>query len=251
LSRCGGSTDQQVRLYSDTRDVTVLPKTTVVWDLHRPDGRPVPPAFLLASLSAWVLTPDPAVDGRAGPLVALVRAEADPRARFRRWLQLGYESLFDPPAPVSVELEVGSFPPRGRQRIRSPSDTLRRGRASALEAALLLGSMRRAAWRDGIRGRLALFAVPAAADVPEGQVFLLGWSDAGRTWRAIEVNQAGRLRFEENEAQASARLAEILARRRQIVEALDASGVFLDPGAHLAALDFWRAAQHHGIRHLP
>jgi hypothetical protein len=244
------STDQQIRLNSDTRDVSVLPKTTVVWDLHGPDGRRVSPAFLLASLSAWVLTPDPAVDSLAGALVEQVLAEVDPGMRYRPWLRLAYEGLFETPAGVSVEPEAGGFPPQGRQRVRSPADTLRLGRASALEAALLLASLRRAAWPD-IQGRLALFAVPAATGVPEGQVFLLGWPDDTRTWRAIELNQVGRLRFEQNEAQTSPRLAEILAGRREITKALDTSGVFLDPSAHLAALDFWYAAREYGIRHLP
>jgi hypothetical protein len=244
------TTASQAILHTGTQDVQVLPRETVAWDLQGPRGQPVPRDLLLASLTAWVFTPDAGIDARARDLLAKVAAVPEPGARFRGWLKLCYESLFSASGSVRVSGDRRGLLAAGHQVVRSPSAVLRRGQATPLEAALLLASHRRAL-AGAIRGRLALFALPAERGGGEAKTFLLAWSAHGPGWQAIETNEASALDFDANAAQASGRLEALLASRAEIGPALETQGVFVAADGPVVALDFWRAHQHYRIRPLP
>lgn len=248
-------TQDQKPLNSDTLEITLLPKNTVYWDLQAWDlqgagQKPVSPDLLVASLAAWILTPDAAVEHRAREILRGLGQEPNDAARGRRWMERAYESLFSGPDAVKVRPAPEAFPSRPREVVRTPAQVMARRQATSLEAVLVLAALRRSLGSD-LRTQLRLLALPASEQAPAAKLFLLAWSVDGREWEAIQTNGAGTLPFRDNLAGATARVRETFAARPEVGEALGKRGVFVDEKFRLVALSFWQAKKHYNIRPLP
>ena len=235
------------RLGTDTLTVSVLPRDVVPWGLRGANGEELPRDFLVASLAAWVYTPDPAIEERARGDLGRAGAPSDPKQRLHRFMQRTYEGLF--PTNVAVQTPPRPFPPQTQEAVKTPARALGSHRATALEAALLMAA-HRAALGDTLQGRIVMLALPATEQAADPKVFLLAWSVEGREWEAVELNQADKP-FDANLTAATPRARAVLAARPDVDAALENTGVFIGGDQKLVALRFRRAQKHFGIRALP
>jgi hypothetical protein len=220
------------------REVLVLPRDVVDWDLKDSANHPVPGDFLLAALAAWTLKPGD---------VALQRAEAirggdDVNAHPHDWFVRCYDHLFHGAAALRSS-STGRFDMHGRRKVRTSSQVLASGEADALEAALLIGALSNAVrMSDGIPRALVIDTTP------DPERYLFAWSEAG-TWHAVDLSQHDTA-FNDNEKTATPVAAALLA-RADIRSASDETGVFLAPDRTSAVLQFAKAADHFSIHGLP
>lgn len=235
------------RLDSGTITVQVLPREVVPWGLRSANGQEVPRDFLVASLAAWVYTPERAIEARAREIAARAGPPSDPKQRLHRFMQRTYEGLF--PTNVAVHPDPQPFPPTSHKAVKAPGRALEGHRATALEAALLMAA-HRAALGDTLQGRIVMLAVPASDQAADPKVFLLAWSIEGRDWEAVDLNQADKP-FDANLTAATPRASAVLAARPDVDAALENTGVFVGGDQKLVALRFRRAQKHYGIRALP
>lgn len=221
----------------DTREIEVLARNRIVWDLTSSKG-PVPRSFLLASLTAWTLAPEKPLldDGTSGCI--------DNIAELSQCLQSHYERLFGSPEWVKVTPYRGNFPPEGVQVVRTPVEVLTSKRATPLEAALLLTAAIRQVMDVST---IALFTVPNDVN---SVAFLLGWDEGGGNWYAISLMPAAvRHSFDGNRDESTLQLRAILEKQPELVAILGREGVFSGNG--ITALQFEIAKKLWKIRGLP
>jgi hypothetical protein len=242
--------DKDHPLRQNTVDIPVLSREVVPWGLQSAKGEAISRDFLVASLAAWVITPEPAIEQQAREILAKVTAEPDERTRTRRWMQQTYERLFMGPTAVKVQDKAQRFPAKAHEPVRTPAAVLSARRATALEATLLLAAHRMALGRGDLRARLTMLAVPVSDQDPESKEFLLAWSPDGREWEAIDIRRAATTAFEPNRVATT-------ERARQLLKDVDGSttfkerGVFVDDKQRVVALNFRRAQKFYSIRPLP
>jgi hypothetical protein len=237
-------------LWQKTTNIPVLPREVVPWGLLSAKGEPVSRELLVASLTAWVITPDPAIDERARAMLKIAGTEPDERVRARRFMAAAYEHLFAGPTPVRVNDRALRFPPRTDEAVKTPAGALKDRRATALEAALLLAAHRRALDRGDLRARVALLATPVSPQDLASKDFLLAWSLGGREWEAVDLRRAGTTAFEANRTAATERARPLLD-DATLGKALVERGVFIDDEHQVIALAFRRAEEAYKIRPLP
>jgi hypothetical protein len=225
-------------LYTDTKEVRVLRRELLPWDLVDHVGQPVPPDFALASLIAWTGA-DEAVRRRA----VLVRQEAGaPGGDFvMRWWRSCYATLFRGPDALRVTREAVKLPGKGSLVLHVPSEVLTQRRASPLEAALVIHALR-STLPAAERGRLLMLAVPRT-DSGSEQTLLLAWRYKGQ-WHALDLRRTGEVDFDQNIEEPTARVRELLAGSRPLVQKLDDTGVVVDGEHATVAVDLARAARH-------
>ena len=240
--------DKKSLLWQKDDNIPVLPREIVPWGLRSAKGEAVSLDFLVASLTAWAITPEPAIEAAAREMLKAVEAEPDERIRARRWMATASERLFAGPTAVKVHGRAAKFPPSQQEQVRTPAGVLKERRANALEAALLVAAHRMALARD-LRARLTLLAVPVSAQ-NSAKDLLLAWSPDGREWEAIDLRQVGTTAFDANRTAATAR-ARPLLEDAEISKALAERGVLVDDKRQVVALAFQRAQKFYGIRPLP
>jgi hypothetical protein len=121
----------------------------------------------------------------------------------------------------------------------------------SIEAALLISGLKNAAPRMR-KSRLVLYAIPAPEEKTKGcKQFFLSWSTGGENWRAFDVTDPNQMGFEENEAQATLKVKNLLESESGILSALSSSGVFIDEKKTIFALDFDKASKSFRIQGLP
>ena len=237
-------------LWQKTTDIPVLPREVVPWGLQSAKGEAISREFLVASLTAWVITPDPAIEERARAILKIAGTEPDERIRARRFMAAAYEHLFAGPTPVRVSDRALRFPPKTNEPVKTPAGVLKDRRASALEAALLLAAHRLALDRGDLRARVTLLATPASPQDLESKDFLLAWSPDGREWEAVDLRRAGTTAFEANRTAATERARPLLD-DPTLGKALGERGVFVNDKQQVIALAFRRAQKAYNIRPLP
>lgn len=258
--------DKARDLVLDNREaeVRVMPYDLVDWDLRTPD-QAVPKAFLLASLSAWVINPPPPVRAEADALVVSIDRTLSPQGFADAWFARLYHHYFggDPARIVPINLSQSwlRLPPAGQQTVSPPARVLETaGRTDSLEAALLLASLTEAA--RALQGTSTALLVHLEGQ-PARPSFVFAWSVDGRRWKAFTVSRADRRAFEENQAATTAWLGEQLEQNAHWREALsgaggpwslqepDGHGVLVDEAQGVVGVAFRAAADHYRIRGLP
>lgn len=244
-----------LRIKGGTENINIISKNYIYWDLKDAGGANVPSKFLLASLLAWTRIKAPELQTRAKQYLSGAVSR-----QYRPWFKGCYDDLLGPGGLLNVHPYTSPWPLAGpgdesRQRVRSPVGFIT-GKATdpnPLEAVLLV-----AALVNNLPQRpdLALFALPIQTDIAAKR-FFLAWSDDGIDWRAIDLTSPKRLSFEENEAGATAELANLIKSKPDILKELNRVGVFIEgeqfsAGARqVVALNFAKAAEIYPIQGLP
>jgi hypothetical protein len=225
-------------LYTDTKEVRVLRRDLLPWDLVDHVGQPVAADFALASLVAWIRA-DESIRRRA----EVIRREAGgPGGDFvMRWWRSCYATLFQGADRLRVTRNGVTLPGRGSMALRLPSDVLAQGWANPLEAALVLHALR-STLPVAERGRLLLLAVPRAGSAAD-QTLLLAWRHR-REWYALDLRRAGEVDFDQNIEESSAQVRGLFAGSSVARAALDDTGVLVDGQRAIVAVDLARAARH-------
>lgn len=237
-------------LSRDTRDIDVLPRNMIDWGLRSPNGEPVRRDFLVASLAAWTLTADTKMSDRAETLARHVEPTTDAAASARNWFARCYSEFFRSPRAVRIVATRDPLLTQDRQTILTASQVLKEGRATPLEAALLVGALSKAGNRQpGLR--LGLLLLPASNQPHGGRITLLWWSTDPGEWQGLDMTRAAELDFRQNEAMATPIIGNCMRERAALRAALDTCGVFFEEEHRILALDFDVAANHYGIGALP
>lgn len=244
-------------LKSATENIEVISKNKFCWNLKDPTNKEVSLPFLLAALSAWSLSPDEAIKKRARQFAKEASEGGDPSEFSRRWFKSCYSDLFHGPNRLNVHPYSKAWPPihesreKSTQTIRDCAELLNLKRSDSIEAALLISALRNAVPRMR-KSRLVFYAIPAPEEKDIGRKqFFLSWSTDGENWRALNMTSPNQMSFEENEAQATLRVKNLLQSESGILSALSSSGVFIDGKKTIFALDFDKASEEFGIRGLP
>jgi hypothetical protein len=234
IDRVAGAKDP---LFTDTRSVTVLRREEFQWDLVDHAGKPLPQEFALASLRGW-LVGDETIRQRAD---AIRQAAGEPGPDFpMRWWRQSY-AVFGP----SPRLRVGKgvkMPGSGSLTLRTPVETLARGRATPLEAALLLHALRDTLPRNE-RWPMVLLAVPRDGKAGEQTLFVAWRHD--RKWHGLDLREAGSTDFDANLAQATPRVRSLLEPGGPVAKSLKGPGVFIDTKGGVVAVELIKAADHY------
>lgn len=242
-------------LASDTVSIPVISDDYIDWKLGDHEGKNVPADFLLASLTAWSLTPGEVIRGRAEQYFSAARGQTAPGECLRQWFRLCYEELFQGPEAVKVSPYSKPWPPFGQggtglERIRNPREILRGKEANSLEAALLVAALRNAGLK-GIKSRLCLFALPQADFYTGLKQFILSWSIDSQEWCAIDLTDPNKINFNDNQSSCSTKVTNLMKSRGDILTALDERGVFIDDKYLIFSIDFDKAAKKYDIGGLP
>ena len=244
-----------LRIKGGTENINIISKNYIYWDLKDAGGANVPSKFLLASLLAWTRIKAPELQARAKQYLSGAASR-----QYRPWFKGCYDDLLGPDGLLNVHPYTSPWPLAGpgdesRQQVRSPVGFIT-GKATdpnPLEAVLLV-----AALVNNLPQRpdLAFFALPLQTDIAAKR-FLLAWSDDGIAWRAMDLSSPKRLSFEENEAGATAELADLIKSKPDILKELNRVGVFIEgerfsAGARqVVALNFAKAAEIYPVQGLP
>ena len=225
-------------LYTDTKEVRVLRRELLAWDLVDHVGKPVSTDFTLASLVAWV-NADETIRRRA----ELIRKDAGaPGEDFvMRWWRASYTTLFRGPDRLRVTKQIVKLPGKGSIILHLPAEVLAQKQASPLEAALVLHALR-STLPAAERGRLLLLAVPRAA-AADDQTLLLAWRYR-HEWHAIDLRRAGEVDFDANIEEQTARVQDLFTGSNAVPAKLDDTGVLVDSERAMVAMDLARAARH-------
>jgi hypothetical protein len=236
--------DQRKTLvYNDTtKPIDLLPENVIDWGLIASDGSPVPQDFLLASLTTWTATADPAVMRLVNQLRHGIRPGVD-RLSISRWFRESYLRVFHNSSGVQVSPAPVLFPPQRRQTVRTPSQVLEIGEANALEAALLMCALSRATFRHKVQ--LVLFAAPQNQSQSSSKNILLSWSIDDVNWQAIDFAKVNSMSFNDNEKSATAQVGKLLAGEPEMLAAFKDTGVFLNRSHPVLALNILRADQNY------
>jgi hypothetical protein len=228
---------------SDTERIPVISDDYIDWNFKDHEGKNVPADFLLASLTAWSLTPGEVIRSQAKKYFPGPGGQTSPGDSLRQWFSLCYEDLFQGPEAVKVSPYSEPWPPFGQggtglERIRHPREILQIKEANSLEAALLVAALRNGGLKR-IRSRLCLFALPQADFYTGLKQFLLSWSVDGLEWYAIDLTDPNKINFNENTS------------RGDILAGLNERGVVVDNSYHIFAIDFDKASIIYDIGGLP
>ena len=240
----------------DTKTIEVISKDTFCWNLKDPTNKEVPLTFLLATLSAWSLSPDEAIKKRARQFLKETGGGVDPSEFSLRWFKNCYSDLFHGPNRLNVHPYSKPWPPthegdESMQRIRNPAQLLDIKHSDSIEAALLISALRNAVSKR-LKSRLILYAIPDPEEKDKGcKQFFLSWSTDGKNLRALNLTDPNQMNFEENEGQATSKVKNLLESESGILSALDSRGVFIDEKKTIFALDFDIASKSFRIRGLP
>jgi hypothetical protein len=240
---------------SDTERIPVISDDYIDWNFKDHEGKDVPADFLLASLTAWSLTPGEVLRSQAKKYAPAPRGQTSPGDFLRQWFSLCYADLFQGPEVVKVNPYSEPWPPLGRggtglEKIRHPREILQAKEANSLEAALLVAALRNAGLK-GIRSRLCLFVLPQADFYTGLKQFILSWSIDSQAWCAIDLTDPNKLNFNENQSACSTKVTNLMRSRGDILAALNEQGVVIDKSYHIFALDFDKASIKYGIGGLP
>ena len=241
------ATNRPIGTGTDRKIIHTLPRNVVAWDLTTPDNEPVPQDLLLASLSAWTQHRSPELRDQARQLFNRLPRSLDDEAFALQWFSISYRKFFRDPDGFGVIHLQEVF--AGEQEIRVPEDLLRAKRVDPLEAALFLVALSNAVEGD-LRVRPVLLALQDEDAAAGGKAIVLAWSTENR-WHGLDLAQAATLTFEQNEPQASRRVAETLATNGTMLDELKRTGVYISEPKQTIAVDLKRAAQHFGIQPLP
>jgi hypothetical protein len=232
-------------LNQGTKKILVLPKNILDWNLTTPEGKPIPRDFLIASLTAWVLTPDPTIKKYAMQLQKGIESQFDPLLFANQWFALCYNELFhsSPGSKILSDLKVSM---KGRQQIKEPSQVLLERHADPLESVLLLSAISHDTCKK-LGVRLVMFVIPEDQKIS----YLLGWTTDTGDWHAVDMTDINNMAFEMNEELSTSKVNELLKENPRIIKAIDTVGVFFAKERSLIALDFFKAAKKFYVRSLP
>jgi hypothetical protein len=241
--------DTQSILASDTATIVLLPKSTYRFDLRTADGARLDDEFLLATLSAWAISPSRTVKDLSG----LLRSQRDwtsPSASLTEaWLGLCTEHLFRAAEPVRVMRSAEPFPPLDRRTILPPARVLDEGYADPIEAALLIAAVSRRTTR--ITGFHPVLVVAPSLEATAPQRYYLTWESPEKGRQALDLANLSALDFAANVAAATPELVPTLAAELGLRDALAEAGVYFNHERSLVAIDFHRASKTHRIKGLP
>ncbi|MCX5772501.1 MAG: serine/threonine-protein kinase [Candidatus Hydrogenedentes bacterium] len=245
--------ENEAVLASDKAMSRLLPKQVVKWDLQEPGGKAVDKRFILASLTAWTLTPDPSLRTLGSEMLAQMHEAQLPSTSPENWLALCVTRLFQGDSPLVVVEPACRLPQEPQQTVRTMREVVEQKRATVIEAALLIRTL--CALDDVSKKldspRMALIAYPDTGAGSPGQCFLLAWSTSSGAWRALDMARLGDVPFEQNTASASMRLVQLFDVRKEVLEAMNKDGLYIRDGESTLALDFAKARQVYEIWGLP
>jgi hypothetical protein len=236
---------QNGKAISQSVPIRILSDNIVYWDLKNPDGENVPFDFILASLTAWTLSPISEQGAKyLGP--------SSPDQSIGEWMESCYEALFNKKGHlIAVAPYQGPWPPTMKnddsmERIRSPQDSLTVKRIDSVEASLLVSALAYRGFKD--TQRLVLVALSSATS--DGKQFLLAWPKTRDSWEAVDMTAPNGVAFEDNLRDATGCLNAAL-KSAPIVKELDSRGVYASSDRRVVAIDFVKASQRYQIRGLP
>jgi len=240
---------------SDTVPIKVISPDYIDWNFRDHEGKNVPEDFLMASLTAWSLTPGEVIRRRAEKYSSAPIDQASPGESLRHWFSSCYEDLFRGPEEVKVSPYSEPWPPfglggTGLERIRNPREILQAKEANSLEAALLVAALRNASPKK-IKSRLCLFALPQDAFYTGLKQFILSWSIDDQEWYAIDLTDPNKINFNENQGTSSTKVTNLMKSRGDILAGLNERGVVIDSNYHIFAIDFDKASIKYDIGGLP
>ncbi len=218
-----------------TNTIAVSSREEINWDLKKPDGRIVSKEFLVASLTAWIRTPDDSLKNWADRI----------GDQFEEWYSRCYQEL----ATVMVS-SPPEFSMEGRQNIRLPSKVWTDRKADLLEAALLFASLnyQNPSTRDL---ELSLFIIHDPVATPVKSSYLLAWRENSTDWTGFDLAEACDMTFGENVVATRSRLLSLLDSTSQISSELRKDGVFVSEDRSVVAINFNQAADFYDIWGLP
>jgi len=235
------------RIDSGTTTIQILPKSQYCWNLARYDGQPVSKDFLLACLTAWSQYGDANLKELAQKMIKGIQRKDTPDKCIYEWFKSCY-LLFQ--GTEGIEMTHRTIFPPSTCRTISPSVNVWEEKLSdQLEAALFIGALTDKSFaykRFGMRTVMFIFPQPGGS--PQ-QSFYFSWSVDGTNWKAINMEHAGSMTFEENEKQTSSELKSLLEKKAEILNSLDEKGVYIGDASY--AVDFKKASEKFGIRSLP
>jgi hypothetical protein len=232
--------------------IDLLPRNEIDWDLQPPEGQPpLPREFLLASLTAWIQSPDDSVRALAKQLFAGVDARQELPSLVRQWMERCHDLLLRDPGKLRLRPPEGGFPPGGRQTIHTPGEVLEAKSASPLEAALLVSAMTLVV-RGRHEGRIGMVVLPDSGTSGELRDYHLIWRVAGLDdWEAFSVSRASSEVFRVNKAAATTRIRSLFSARPEVAKRVDGGGVYVERGVPAVAIDFGTAKRRFNVRGLP
>ena len=228
-------------------EIRLLPPNVVKWDLLNADNKPVSREFLVASLTSWSLSREGAVLNRAAQLRKRANVSSP-----EQWVRSCYEDLFEGRSALAIDSSRRTypFPLAGQTIISSPGQVLLEGRAEPLEASFAMAALIHTAPLTE-RARLTLFIVPRLEDPRNPSMFLAWLLPDHRTWEAVDLREARKLRYDVNVNQSQPQIKLLLEEHPEILRSLKAKGVFTQPEPNaVTALSFDHAVTYFGIRAL-
>lgn len=237
---------QQDQAYkrADVAKIRLLPLHTMKWDLLNPDGKPVAPEFLLASLAGWARSRDGKVIDEAKLLKTRAGSSSEDR-----WLELCYEDLFHGQSAISITHSDRTYPFVGEKSVAVASQVLSEKDAEPLEAGLLMASIMQAS-SISRHLHLSIFVVPHGENAREPEVFL-AWTVANDHWAAVNLREAVELGFKANKERSTEALKRVFDQEPELEHVLKEQGVFIGSGpSSLKAVSFDGATEKFKIRPL-
>jgi hypothetical protein len=89
-------------------------------------------------------------------------------------------------------------------------------------------------------------------DAPNNKSVLFSWAMTRKNdWQALDLTHSEKLNFEENEKDATSRVAALLKNEPDVLEHLNTTGTFVKEGRSVVALDIGKASKNFEIQGLP
>jgi len=240
------STDKTL-IRQGTANIQIIPKFQYCWNLMRYDEQPVSKNFLLACLTAWSQYGDTNLKEFAQKMIKGIQRRDTPDKSTYEWFKTCY-SLFQCTDGIEIT-PIAAFPPTDCQKISPSVNVWEEKLSNPLEAALFIGALTEKSFaykRFGMR--TVMFIFPQTAASPQ-QTFCFSWSVDGVNWKAVNMEHANSMTFEDNEKQTTMKLKSLLEKKAEILNALEEKGVYIGDATY--AVDFKKAAEKFGIRSLP
>jgi len=247
--------DKNNRFSGGSDAIHILPKDRIKWDLVMPD-RSVPLNFLLASIAAWTLRPDPPVRETARQIFETIDEKTrngEVSTLASTWVAQCYQRFFGNVREVIPDVDVWKrFPPVEDEVIRLPLQVINGGHFDPVETAVCLSALANAA---GVLDRVkcALISGKLSKKANEPRFFLFAWRGNTRNanWSAFDIRHAPNHSFQENKGNATALLNRIFSDNPSLEKDLGRKGIFLSGQGGIVAIDFDRAATIYHIDALP